>query len=409
MKWIFALTAALAFSPLALAEMESEKLHWARIAAKNSQERTALIEAGLSIEIVDEDSVVVLATEKELKTVQDQFNIMVNFEIGPMDYPAKDADFHNYAELTEALKKLAKENPKIVKLESVGKSLDKREIWGLTITSNQARHLDQAGIVFMGGHHAREHLSVEMPLLLAQTLVAKYKAGDERVKRYLDSRSIYIIPIVNPDGAEHDIANGSYRMWRKNTRKNSDGSMGVDLNRNYDHQWGTVGISHNPRSDVYCGPSAFSEPETQAMRDFFESHPNITIMQSYHTFSELILYPWGHTDQKIAKTEDYKVHSTMAQTMAQWNSYTPQQSSDLYLTSGDTSDWTYGTRGIVSFTFELDPASIFSGGFYPGQSYIQPVFKKNWEPALYLIEYTDNPYRVNEPEHAKWGLRTAVL
>lgn len=409
MRSIYALAAVFLFGQLTFAEASDEKLHWARIAANDSLERTALIEAGLSIEVVDEDSVVVLATAEELKKVEEKFNVLVNFELGPMDYPSKDSNFHNYAELTEALQKLAKENSNLVKLESAGKSLENRDIWALTITSNQAKHTEQAGIIFMGGHHAREHLSVEMPLILAQQLVASYKAGDERVKRYLDSRSIYIIPVVNPDGAEHDIASGNYRMWRKNTRKNNDGSMGVDLNRNYDHHWGTVGISHNPRSDVYCGPSAFSEPETQAVRDFFDSHPNITIMQSYHTFSELILYPWGHTHDKITKEPDYQVHSTMAQKMSEWNQYTPQQSSDLYLTSGDTSDWSYGVRGIISFTFELDPASIFSGGFYPGQSYIQPVFKKNWEPALYLIEYADNPYRVTEPSHARYGLSTAVM
>ena len=87
--------------------------------------------------------------------------------------------------------------------------------------------------------------------------------------------------------------------------------------------------------------------------------------------------------------------------MAEWNGYKPEQASELYIASGDTTDWAYGAHKIIAFTFELDPASSpfdFGGksGFYPGASVIQPVFNKNIEPALYLIEYSSNPYRVLE-------------
>ena len=86
----------------------------------------------------------------------------------------------------------------------------------------------------------------------------------------------------------------------------------------------------------------------------------------------------------------------MAQTMSQWNQYTPQQAADLYIASGDTVDWAFGVHGIIGFTFELDPSSSWDGGFYPGQDVILPVFEKNWEPCLYLIEKADDPYQVLE-------------
>jgi carboxypeptidase T len=85
----------------------------------------------------------------------------------------------------------------------------------------------------------------------------------------------------------------------------------------------------------------------------------------------------------------------MAQKMSQWNNYVPQQASELYQASGDTTDWAYGTQRIFAFTFELDPK--FSGGgwgFYPGADIIPEVVSKNWEPFLYMMEYADNPYRV---------------
>jgi carboxypeptidase T len=89
----------------------------------------------------------------------------------------------------------------------------------------------------------------------------------------------------------------------------------------------------------------------------------------------------------------------MGKKMASWNGYTPEKSSDLYLASGDTTDWAYEELKIFAFTFELTPNSIFAGGFYPGAKAIQPTFNANLEPALYLIEYTDDPYRVLQRRH----------
>src|SRR5690606_31479829 len=101
----------------------------------------------------------------------------------------------------------------------------------------------------------------------------------------------YIAPVINPDGKQYDIEHNQYKLWRKNVGQRS----GVDLNRNYGGPgYGGQGSSSNPRSDVYHGPNAFSEPETLAVKELLETHTNITINLSFHTFSELILYPWGY-------------------------------------------------------------------------------------------------------------------
>src|SRR5690606_15216465 len=125
------------------------------------------------------------------------------------------------------------------------------------------------------------------------------------------------------------------------------------------------------------GTAAFSEPETRAIRDYVEAHENITILLTFHTYSQLILYPWGYTYDSIANDADRRVHETMATKMAEWNGYTPEQSSDLYTSSGDTTDWAYGVHGIISFTFELDPGSWTGGGFYPGAGMIPHTVQKN--------------------------------
>ena len=199
--------------------------------------------------------------------------------------------------------------------------------------------------------------------------------------------------MVNPDGVEYDIEGGKYHMHRKNMAKNADGSTGVDLNRNYAWGWGGGGASPNPGDDTYRGPSAFSEPESKAVKAFVEARPNLKVMISYHTFSELILYPWGGSDEQIPDAKALAAFKTMAGEMGKMTGYTPEQSSDLYIATGDTCDWAWGAKGIFAFTFELTPKSMWDGGFYPGAGVVQRVFQANIRPALYLIDLSDDPLR----------------
>lgn len=390
----------------------SEPVYWMKIKAKDRFERSYIADKGVSIESIDKDFVIALGTKSELESLKASGRVLLSFEYKSdklLDFPKSDDQFHNYKELTDELNQLANNNPDLVEMKSLGKTHENRDIWVLRITKDVKVTTNRPAVIFMGGHHAREHISIEMPLMLAKHLVSKAVAQDQKITDLLANREIHIIPMVNPDGAEYDIASGSYQMWRKNRRKNGDGTVGVDLNRNYGYQWGTGGSSSSGSSDVYMGKTPFSEPETQAIRDYVNSFKNITILLSFHTFSELILYPWGHSYDSIAVQQDKLVHETMARTMAKWNGYTPQQSSDLYIASGDTTDWSYGENKIISFTFELDPKNMWSGGFYPGQAKIPVVFNKNLEPCLYLIDLADNPYRVLQPSRAKYGLNSPLV
>ena len=199
--------------------------------------------------------------------------------------------------------------------------------------------------------------------------------------------------MVNPDGAMYDIKGRRYKMWRKNMRKERNELFGVDLNRNYGFGWGGGGSSSSRNSDIYRGPKAFSEPETLAIKNFVEENPHIKIVLTYHTYSELILYPWGHKNEGVGG-KDQQVFETLANKMASWTGYTPQRSSDLYIASGDTCDWAYGALKRFCFTFELTPKSYWQGGFYPGAKVIDRVSKVNIKPALYLIKNSQNPYGV---------------
>jgi carboxypeptidase T len=405
------------------AESTDYKYYWIKIEATDKFQRSLIANTGAVIEIVKDDYVIAYGSEANLNEIKKIARVIAASDLAmeqrargsstALDFPAADTQFHNFAELTTALQKLAKENPQILKISSIGKTVGGRDIIAVRITNDFTLASQKPAVIYMGGHHAREHLSVEIPLMWAQYLTSEYKKGNQRIVNLVNSRDIHIIPAVNPDGLEYDVSGTKYKLWRKNRSNNKDGTFGVDLNRNYGYKWGTGGSSKNTSDDTYMGLKPFSENETLAIKNYIDKHTNISTLLSVHTFSKLILYPWGHSNDPIGVVNDRAVHEKMAKKMATWNGYKPQQSSDLYIASGDTTDWSYGVHKIISFTFELDPdqsagssGSLIGGtkcegffapgcgGFYPGQKQIQPTFTKNIEPFLYLLEYADNPYRV---------------
>ncbi|HVK61014.1 MAG TPA: M14 family metallopeptidase [Bdellovibrionales bacterium] len=406
----FAVFLGLLFSVSAFAHNDGENLYWLKARAKDKYDRTRIADAGISIEIVSDDYVVTMGDENDRNSLEKmgllESSFLANADF--LDFPSQDSEFHNYTEMKTVLEELAASNPTLVQLDSIGQSVEGREILHLRI-SGQLDKADQLpAFALMGGHHAREHVSIDIPIRFAKYLIESYNAGDAEVRRLVDNRDIHIIPVVNPDGAEYDIASGNYRMWRKN-RSINGGKYGVDLNRNYGYLWGKGGSSTSPSSDVYMGPAPFSEPETKAIKNFVESHSNITMLLSLHTFGELVLWPLGGTYDDITNARDLSVFQTMGKTMADWNGYSPQKSSDLYVASGDTTDWAYGERGIFAFTFELDPVDMWDGGFYPGQAIIPSVLKKNLKPFMYMMDLSDNPYRALEPNHVAYGLSAPLV
>lgn len=376
------------------------------IVADNIELRSEIAEI-IHIDSIKNNKIFSVVSKNDLNVLEDRFSeFIISASImddevisyygemtGIIDFPRADAAFHTYEEMLAELRRLASSYPHLSSLFSIGKSVEGKDLWALKIgADNQKQNDDKPAIAYMGTHHAREHVSTEMPILYAKYLLENYLT-DVRIKELVDRLDIYLIPMVNPDGAMHDIDGQRYKYWRKNRRQNHNNTFGVDLNRNYGYGWGTGGSSTNPSSDVYMGPQAFSEPETKAIRDFFLARPNISTALSFHTFSELILYPWGGLDSGVGG-QDQLIFEKMARDMASMNNYKPMQSSGLYIASGDTCDWLYGELKVYCFTFELSPSSMWGGGFYPGASIIGQVFDDNLEPMLYMADLADDPSRV---------------
>ncbi len=311
--------------------------------------------------------------------------------------------YHSYRELELELMNLARKYPGIAKVVDIGDSLEGRNIYALKISGDVDQHQKEPRIIILGCHHAREWISVEIPLLLGQHLTAHY-ATDPKLRQLVNRSAIWIIPLVNPDGLEYTIH--FYRYWRKNRRDNGGGSYGVDPNRNYGYKWGydDIGSSTNPNSATYRGEAPFSEPETQAIRNLFKEH-SFQALVSYHSYSQTILYPWGY---KKDPSQDENLMADLAKRMADLmrpvngRSYSVQRAgAEFYLTNGDTTDWAYGIYHIPAFTIELPPVDQVHGGFFNAEKDIQSLFNENLPALLYLIDWSIANWKGNTGSPSK--------
>jgi len=210
-------------------------------------------------------------------------------------FPAKDSRYHDYAEMVATIQAAQTAHPDIVKVQTIGKSYQGRNIWAVKVSDNVAVDEPEPEVLFDGLHHAREHLSVEQSLAILSWLTTGY-GTDAAITRLVDQRETWIVPMVNPDGGEYDIAGTTYRAWRKNRQPNSGTSaVGTDINRNYGYRWACChGSSGTKSADTYRGSAAFSTPEARVLRDFMTSRRVDGIQQikaaiTFHTAGEQVL------------------------------------------------------------------------------------------------------------------------
>jgi carboxypeptidase T len=287
--------------------------------------------------------------------------------------------FHSYEQVGEKLSLLAQKYSEKCEFLSIGKSYENRDVWAIRFKPKKP----SPAFLFIGCHHAREWMSVEVPMELARVL-AENPNSDPKINEYLEKFDIWIIPMLNPDGHIYSI--NSNRMWRKNRSVTHNGVAGVDLNRNYSYQWGNMGSSDDPTEDNYHGTEPFSENETQIIRDLASEIPLFGCL-TYHTYGELIIYPWGHSKSTAPFSENLdKLAVGMAKLGGPPNDnegqeyphydeydYIPMQASRLYEAAGDTTDYLYSQYGAPSFTIELGDGK---NAFIPPDSEIEPTLKQ---------------------------------
>ncbi len=312
------------------------------------------------------------------------------------------AGYRTYSDLYSELLSLQASHPDICKLYDIGDSRGKgysapaynnykHDIWAVKVSDNVETEEDEPCIFYMGEHHAREPISLEVVMYVLNHILSNY-GTDPSITSSVNSKQIWFVPLVNPDG--HKIVTDETDLWwRKNIADNNNSNTinsgttdGVDPNRNYDYEWGGSGTSTNPSDITYCGPYGFSEPETMAMKNLIDGHHFISGI-TYHSYSELVLFPYGYAVEAFAPDhaalEDLAI--SMAETIpaADGGNYFPDKSSGLYPASGTTDDYAYGEHGVFCYTIELGTV------FIPPASQIEGICEDNLEAALILLNRSD--------------------
>jgi len=189
------------------------------------------------------------------------------------------------------------------RLELPEPSVQGRPVYALRMRSGHGEN--RRGVLLIAGTHSRELMNPDMLIELALDLLVSYETGNDLVlggrrwpaadvKLILETLDLYLVPCINPDGREFVMSGDG--LWRKNRRDNPGTSCdGIDLNRNLDILWGvTEGqTSCAPCAETYCGPAVVSDPEPRNVRHLLDTY-RIDCFVDVHSYSELVLYPWGH-------------------------------------------------------------------------------------------------------------------
>ncbi len=281
----------------------------------------------------------------------------------------------------------------------IGTSVEGRPIWAIKISRNPMDDENEPRILYTALHHAREPGGMMVLFHTMWYLLEQYGIRED-ITDILDHRELYFIPVVNPDGYafnEREAPAGG-GMWRKNRRQNANGSYGIDLNRNYGYAWGVdnVGSSSTPGADTYRGSAPFSEPETQAVRDFCVQK-KFSLVLNYHTFGNVLIYPWGFVSRQTA---DSSVFRRLADGITAHNYYASGTGVETlgYATNGDADDWLYGEvlSKPVSFGFTPEVGSN-DDGFWPVPSRILPLAEENLDGNLIAAQLAGQHMRITGP------------
>ena len=290
--------------------------------------------------------------------------------------------YRSYKDSTDIFFDLQKKYPNNFKVESIGQTWEKREIYLITISKNIKTANSKPALFYTGTIHAREWIGHELAIEFA-TYILKNLETDPSLQIYLSESTVYMVPCVNPDGYEY--SRNHFSFWRKNRRQNIDGTYGVDLNRNFPIGFNKSTIT---TSNVYGGPEPFSEPETKALRDFILAHSNITIALDYHSQGNVFFpaHDFRHEDT-FDTTDMNTLCANMAEEIRKISSreYGIHQGKPPAKLIGGSGREFYYSLGIIATVVEVGTRNI--------SDYMQDLSEniKEQIPALiYALKETDN-------------------
>jgi len=280
--------------------------------------------------------------------------------------------------MTDLLYSLQVNHSDIMSLTSLGKTYQGRDIWMVKLSDHVEQEEAEPGVLFMGAHHGNEKPGYEVCLFFIQYVIDHYNnATTPEVREIVNNTQIYLIPMVNPDGVEENTRKNMVPNHGPLGYKKEVTSYGVNLNRNYEDNWFlyylfplrySLPFVYPDASMNYRGPRPFSENETQAVKHFADTH-NVSISISYHTYGEIIMYPWMHTTKQ---TPDEPLFRSLGENISNINGYYLYVKKDYVInrpggTLGTSENWLYRNHRVLAFTMEIcrqraptDPQTMYN-------------------------------------------------
>ncbi|KAM6436287.1 carboxypeptidase A2-like [Liasis olivaceus] len=298
--------------------------------------------------------------------------------------------YHTLESIYQAMDGIVAEHPQIVSKLQIGETYEKRPLFVLKFSTGGER---RRAIWIDAGIHAREWVTQATALWTAKKIASDF-GNEPSLTSLLNTMDIFLLVVANPDG--YVYSHTKNRMWRK-TRSKIPGSrcVGVDPNRNWDAGFGGPGASNDPCSDSYHGPRANSEVEVQSIVDFVKRHGNIKAFISIHSYSQLLMYPYGYQCTNVKDVEELDMvgrAAANALTSLHGTRYKVGSiCSVIYQASGGSIDWTYNYGIKYSFAFELRDTGRY--GFLLPAKLIVPTAQETWLGLKVIMEHVrDHPY-----------------
>lgn len=328
----------------------------------------------------------------ENNTVQSPKNIIYNCQ-QPKEYVTP-TNFHlgsmgGFLTYTEAIAQLDTMHllyPNLISQKvQIGTSLEGRAIYSIKISDNPTVNETEKQVLYTAVHHSQEPAGLQQLIFYMYYLLENYHT-DSEIKYLIDNLELYFVPVVNPDGYVYNQTqnpNGG-GTWRKNRRPNGLFN-GVDLNRNYAYAFGynEIGSSSIGAHPWYRGTSAFSEPESQSLKTFIESH-NFLLDLNWHSYGNYLIYPWNYETLLTSDSILFEEYSRYISLESHYRYGTCDQTYG-YNSNGDADDWGYGEtvskNKVISLTAEIGSSD---DGFWPQTSNIIPLCKKSLDMNIRL-------------------------
>ncbi len=364
MKYIYAI-ALLFVSQITVAQSEIEDPKvLIRLNLRDSEMRIQSIPGSIDIagQDLEKNTLDIVGSPEYFELLKDSgYSVeIIREQIGGID-----PRYQTYAKIVSNIRALQEKYPELVHVESIGNSLRGKPIFAVRISTPD--NIDyKPTILFNGMHHAREIMTTEITTDIMNYLVTNYDNPETPwVNVWLKNLAIWILPQFNPDG--NDIAWTKDNWWRKNARGDSESTWGVDLNRNYPYEWGTCGgSSGSQRNQTYRGEKAASEPETISMMKFVKDK-NFAMDISYHSYSELVIAPYGCQDHLTPENMIVReIGASLAKKLKTDDGRGTYRYGTgweiLYPVDGDDISWMYNEVNTLAYVIEVNGSDQ---GFQP--------------------------------------------